>query len=113
MASTRSKNTTDKNTAKGVVADTEIPSSDVKFTQILNKIIEIIINMNDIKTKFRAMHSKIDVVTVALGTITKNCADNENDIAKVNCRVEVLEQYTRRNNLRFLDIRECDYEKCR
>lgn len=77
-----------------------------KFEALLNKICEVNENVAGIKTAVSMIEHKIDSLTNRLEAVQKTCDQNTLSIRKINFSIDGLEQYSRRNNLRFFGIGE-------
>lgn len=106
---TRNKNIVDKSVAKTATAKNPEHDDD-KFAILLHQISEINLNISEIKLSMGGINDRITALSNGLDFLTKQCDQNSDDILKVNYSTDSIEQYTRRNNLRFLAIPENDSE---
>lgn len=98
------------------VKTNEIKSSSVNTTSeenlvlILNKLSAVSDDMQGIKTSIDRIEGRISSVVEKLEGITQVVEQHTKDILLTNFSVDSLEQYTRRNNLRFFGLKETDSE---
>lgn len=109
------KNAFDKNAvAKTDNTDTDISttvSCESKLDILLNAVTAINVNISDIKTSIGAIEDKINVLSSSLDDVRRECNLNANNLQKLDYRLEQLEQYSRRYNLRLFGMQETNGER--
>lgn len=106
------KNVPDKNVT-GMYAENvdTVPGSDNnKLDIVLTNINQINSNITEIKVSISEIENKVGDLFASLDTVAKECNNNTSQIRFLDCKMEKLEQYTRRNNLRLFGVQESNGE---
>lgn len=67
---------------------------------------EVIEKISQTNTMVRSLSEQFNSLTDAVNNVKKQCEKNTGGIAVVNNKLDALEQYSRRNNVRIFGIRE-------
>lgn len=106
------KNVSDKN-ANDMNAPNDIASASDqnKLDILLVNITQINSNITEIKESISVIENKISGLSSSLDCVAKECNNNTTQIRSLDCKMERLEQYTRRNNLRLFGVNESGGEE--
>lgn len=85
-------------------------TNEEKLTLILNKLNDVCVDIQGIKISMNKIEDRISNLTERMDNIAQTVEQHSKDILLTNFAIDALEQYTRRNNLRFFGLEELPSE---
>lgn len=90
----------------GEIIVNEVIKGEDKLTLILSKLNDVCTDIHGIRTSIDNIEQRISKVTYKVENMERVVNQHTNDILMTNFTIDTLEQYARRNNLRFFGLAE-------